>query len=72
MEEKYKVITTKDFLNDEALQKCMDTIKEKNEILYKSLYGRLRKGDFPGMRDDVLYGITEYADHISDDKNIEA
>lgn len=72
MEEKYKVITTDDFLNDEALQKCMDTIKEKNEILYKSLYGRLRKGDFPGMRDDVLYGITEYADHINDDKNIEA
>lgn len=61
--EDYRLITMKD-CEEVELQKCMDTIKEKNVLLYKSIMRCLKKEDFKGMRDDVLHCLADNADRF--------
>lgn len=70
--ETYRLITMKDFEDAES-QKWMDTIKEKNFVLYNNIIRCMKKADFKGMRDDVLQCMADHADvfHDDDKKNIE-
>lgn len=68
--EDYRLITMKE-CEEVELQKCMDTIKEKNILLYKSIMRCLKKEDFKGMRDDVLHCLADNADRFENDKNME-
>lgn len=70
--EEYRLITMND-LEDAELLQWIDTIKEKNLILYNNVMRCMQKADFKGMRDDVLQCLADYADvfHDDDNKNIE-
>lgn len=68
--EDYRLIVMKD-LEDAELQRQMDTIKEKNTLLYKNIMRCLKKEDFKGLRDDVLQCLAENADKFQDEKNVE-
>lgn len=69
MERMNRIIFMRDFDDPESqdIQNYLDTIRDKNEQLYKRLLRILKRSDFTGMRKDVLQCLADNADSIAED-----